>query len=266
MESLLRYPLKSGAPEHLDLAEVEPAGIVGDRRWMLIDASGEKVSARTDRALLRVHCALDSDGALFSVADRPALRVGIPGGAARDVTVCGEAATARDAGAEAARWFADLLARADVRLVYCHEPRDRALDPAYARPGDHTGYADGFPILLTTRASLQQVNAWIEDEEPGAAVPMARFRPNLVLDGEAPFAEEGWRTLRIGALELDLVKPCARCVLTTIDPDTLAGGKQPLRVLARHHRIGSRTIFGMNAVPRGGGTQVRVGDAVEVLS
>ncbi|WP_169925850.1 MOSC domain-containing protein [Serinibacter salmoneus] len=256
--SLHRYPLKSGAPEDLEVAEIEPAGIVGDRRWMVIDSAGEKVSARTDRALLRVRCALDAGGAVFAAPGCPTLRVSEPVGPTRGVTVWGEAASARDAGDQAAHWFADLLRREDVRLVHCHEPRDRVLDPEYTRPGDHTGYADGFPVLITTQASLAQVNAWIEAETPGCAVPMRRFRPNIVLDGDAPFAEERWRTLRIGEVEVDLVKPCGRCVLTTIDPATLAVGKQPLRALARHHRTGSRTNFGMNAVPRVPGDLVRL--------
>jgi uncharacterized protein YcbX len=152
------------------------------------------------------------------------------------------------------------------------------IDPEYAQPGESVSMADGYPLLLTTTGSLAELNARIAEDHPddpvkGAALPMERFRPNVVVAGTAPWAEDHWRRVRIGALEFRVVKPCGRCLVTTTDQETgVRRGPEPLRALGRHHRIGQKLVFGQNLIPvRPAGTDgdllgtLAVGDEVEVL-
>lgn len=262
--SLHRYPVKSTAPHDLRSAVVERAGLVGDRRWMVVDPDGAQITSRTDSRLLLVHAALAPDDALeLSAPGMATLAVGRPEGDAREVTVWDAPALGVDAGDAAAAWFGEVLRREGVRLVHCPDPTWRAVGAS-----DHTAYADAYPILLTSTASLARVNEWIAADERGSdadrvPVPMRRFRPNVVVSGSdrelAPFAEESWRRIVIGGVPMRVIGPCTRCALTTVDPDTLARGRQPLRALARHHRSGSATLFGVNLVPDGEG-------AIEVSS
>jgi hypothetical protein len=152
-----------------------------------------------------------------------------------------------DAGSD---WFARALGRA-VQLVCMPDDSERPVDPAYARAGDIVNFADGYPLLVVNRASL----------EPLGASDVRRFRPNLVVDGAPPWAEDEWRALRIGALTLRTPKPCARCTIPGVDPDTAAITKEPLRTLAKLRTRDHETYFGINAIPDGEGT-IAVGDEV----
>jgi hypothetical protein len=136
----------------------------------------------------------------------------------------------------------------------------RPVDPDYARSGDQVGFADGFPLLLITEASLQAFNT-----ELGMAIGSGRFRPNIVVAGNAPYAEDEWRHLRIGSIEFDVVKPCSRCVIPSLDP--LTAQRQPIvsKTLARTRRRGDAVYFGQNLIHRGLGS-IAVGDSVTVLA
>jgi uncharacterized protein YcbX len=140
------------------------------------------------------------------------------------------------------------------------EAIERPVSPRHGRPGDRVSFADGYPLLLTTDASLGALNDRLD-----RPVPMNRFRPNLVVDGETPFGEDGWALIRVGEVRLRVVKPCARCVVTTVDQETGEVGREPLRTLAtfRRHEDGG-VLFGQNVVHEGPGV-LRVGDDVEVL-
>jgi hypothetical protein len=183
---------------------------------------------------------------------------------------------ALDQGELAAGWFSDWL-RADVRLVHFAEGYLRRLNEAYAvNPDDHTGFADGYPILLASEASLEDLNARLE-----SPVPMNRFRPNLVVKGCEPFAEDAWDRICIGEtrvepgavlslskgqrVELAVVKPCARCLVTTIDKETLEKSKEPLKTLATYRRQARGVMFGQNVIPLNEG-RLEVGMNVEILS
>ncbi len=168
---------------------------------------------------------------------------------------------ALDAGDAAARWLSDWLEH-ELRLVHMDAVATRAVDPARSRAGDEVSFADGFPLLLISQAALDELNARL-----AAPVPMLRFRPNLVVAGSDAHAEDGWRRLRIGAIEFEAVKPCVRCVFTTVDPERGAFDPtgEPLKTL-KHYRRGEKGItFGMNLIARGSGS-LRLGDAVEVLT
>jgi uncharacterized protein YcbX len=135
----------------------------------------------------------------------------------------------------------------------------RPVDPDYAGPGHRVGFADGFPFLLISEASLDDLNARLAHP-----LPMARFRPNLVVGGCEAFAEDRWRRIRIGDLVLDLVKPCSRCIIPTIDIATGERDAEPLRTLMTYRRHDNRILFGQNLVHRGTGL-LRRGMSVEVI-
>lgn len=154
-----------------------------------------------------------------------------------------------------------------MRLVHLDDPATRRpLDPEYARPGETVSFADAYPLLLTTLASLDALNSLIArgerpDEGP---LPMNRFRPNVVVDGADAWAEDGWSRIAVGEATFRIAKPCGRCVVTTTDQDTAERGGEPLRTLGRHRRLDGKLVFGQNLVPESLGT-VRVGDPVRIL-
>jgi uncharacterized protein YcbX len=281
--SLHVHPVKGARALDLAHAAVLPWGLADDRRWMLVDADGRFLSQREEPRLGQVRASVAADGSLtVSHPDRPGeLRVPAPaadrGDPLAQVQVWAASFKAAEAGPEAHAWFSELLG-AELRLVRHDDPARREADPAYAGPGQPVSLADGYPLLLTTTASLRALNEDIAADHPGdpvrgAPVPMNRFRPNLVVDGTEPWAEDGWRRIRAGEVVLRVVKPCGRCVVTTLDQATGdRRGPEPLRALARHHRIGKDLVFGWNLVPERGtprpdGTlgTLRVGDPVEVL-
>ena len=178
------------------------------------------------------------------------------------MTVWGSTVLAAAAGPEGDAWFSAYLGRR-VRLVYLDDPTRRPVDPEYGRDGDVVSFADGYPLLLTSTGSLDELGRWLT-EDGGQPVPMTRFRPSVVVTGAPPWAEDRWRRIRIGAVEFRIVKPCGRCVVTTTDQITGERGPQPLKMLGRRRRFGQQLVFGQNMIPDGPGT-IRAGDPVEIL-
>jgi uncharacterized protein YcbX len=262
---LVVHPVKSLAPVPVASAAVEPWGLAGDRRWMLVDADGKMVSQREDPRLGQISATLPTPGTLLLAAPgQEPLAVAEPqDGPLLPVTLFGLAFEAVYAGDEAAAWFGKALG-ADLRLVHQDRADRRPLKVV-------TSLADGYPLLLTSTASLDALNALIAADHPddpvrGAPVPMGRFRSNMVVRGAEPWAETGWKRIRIGAVEFEVVQQCGRCVITTLDPATGARrGPEPLRALARHRRFGDDLAFGMQLAPVGPLGEVRVGDPVTVL-
>jgi uncharacterized protein len=268
VSSLARYPVKSCRGEELREAVVEPWGLAGDRRWMVTDPEGTFATARTLPRLVLVHPVLDAEGITLHAPGVASLRVPIPQvEGLEDVVVWRNSVKATFAGPEAAAWLSEFLGT-ELRLVHLDDPTRRPVDPEYGTPADRVSFADGYPLLLTTDASLAALNGWIAEGRHAAEgpVPMVRFRPNVVVSGTAPWAEDDWSLLRIGAARFRAVKPCGRCVLTTVDADTGVKGKEPLATLARHRRIGTMIVFGTNLIPDEPGATLRVGDEVEPLA
>ncbi|WMX48269.1 MOSC domain-containing protein [Streptomyces roseicoloratus] len=252
-------------------AEVEPWGLAGDRRWAVVDTAGKVVTQRQHARLALAAAALLPDGGIrLSGPGLEPLTVEVPRpSAARGtitVDVFGARVEAVPAGPAADAWFRAYL-DSEVRLVHMDDPsRRRPVDPDYALPGETVSFADGFPLLVTSSSSLDALNSLIAqgDHADEGPLPMNRFRPNVVVDGTAPWAEDGWRRLAIGDVVFRVARNCGRCVVTTTDQGTGERGKEPLRTLARHRRDGSRLIFGQNLVPEHRGV-IRVGDPVKVL-
>lgn len=267
-----RFPVKSCRGEMLDEGVVEPWGLQGDRRWMLVDDLGEAVTIRERGGMVLLHPALRGNGGLVvtdaSGPGLPPLSVDPPTGDDRTpVTLFhGPPFLAEVADPEAHEWFSKAVGE-PVRLVYADDPARRPANPAYAGPGVPMAFADGYPLHLATEQSLVDLNDRIlegplRDQGP---LPMARFRPNLVVSGAPAWAEDGWRRLRIGAGVYRSVKGCPRCAIPTTDELSAERGKEPTATLARFRRWDGAVWFGTNLVCETPGVTIRVGDEVEVL-
>lgn len=263
LSALYVYPVKSCAALAPASAQVEARGLAGDRRWLVVDAAGKFVTGRLYARMPLIHATPLPQGLRLEAPDMPPLEIAIPGADAprRRVEVWRSAVDALPAAAAADAWFSRFLG-AELSLVHMDEAAHRAVSPDYGRPGDEVSFADGYPQLLISAAALDALNARLA--EP---VDMRRFRPNLVVAGTAPHAEDDWKRIRIGAVEFDVVKPCTRCVFTTVDP--LRGQRnadgEPLKTLTGYRRTPAGVTFGQNLIPRGRGT-IALGDAVEVLA
>ena len=258
VSALYDHPIKSCAARRVSVLRLDGLGPVHDRRWMLIDARGDFVSQRTQPQLCLVHAVPVSGGLQVKTAGRAPLFAATPTEEGRTlrVQVWGDTCSALDAGNEAAMWFSDLLGL-DTRLVRQGAAHDRAIDPRYS--SGQVAYADGFPLLVTTAAAIQEI------AERGRRPPDARrFRPNIVIAGPRAFAEDRWRRIRVGSLEIDLVKPCSRCGVVNVDPDTGVSSPEQLRELAGWRRMDGKVMVGQNGL-HGAAGAVMTGDPVVVL-
>lgn len=251
------HPLKSAGALTVDRVEVDAFGPRNDRRWMAVGPDDLFLSQRRTAALARVGSRLEGDALTLHAAGLPTVRVPI-GRAPRRVRVWKDTVDALDCGDEAAEWLTAALGE-HARLVHIPDDAVRPLPPEYGLPGDRVAFSDAFPFLLLSRGSLDDLNARME-----TPLPVERFRPNLVIDGAEPYAEDRWRRIRVGDIVMDVVKPCARCLVTTTDQGTGERGKEPLRTLAGYRRRDGHVWFAQNAIHRERGT-LRVGDEVEVV-
>jgi uncharacterized protein len=260
LSGLYVYPIKSAGGISLEASEVDERGLRHDRRWMLVDEAGRFISQRRSPRMALIGVRIEPDLLLVDAPDMPSLEIPLapPQGELLLAQVWNDLVEVLTVGVEADRWFGEFLG-VRCKLVFLPDESVRPVDPDYGRTGDRGGLADGFPFLLASDASLADLNARME-----SPVPMNRFRPNLVVQGCEPFAEDGWRLIRIGEITLRVAKPCARCVITTVDQGTATTGKEPLRTLARFRRAGEGVLFGQNLIHEDMGT-LRVGDPVDVL-
>ena len=254
VEQLYVYPIKSCAGIAVGAARVTVRGLEHDRRWMVTDEQGAFLSQRTLAELQLVRVALDTGGLAVTREGQPPLSLPLlhADGARVAVDIWRDhvGAVRHDGGSA---WFSRVLGR-PVQLVCMPEDVRRPVDPAFARSGDLVSFADGFPLLVVNRASLCALG-----DVP--ATDVRRFRPNLVVAGAPAWAEDGWRTLAAGALTLRTPKPCARCTIPGVDPDTAVITREPLASLARLRTRDHQAWFGVNAIPDGEGT-LRVGDSI----
>ncbi|MFF8594236.1 MOSC domain-containing protein [Streptomyces sp. NPDC015220] len=268
LRSIHIHPVKAFRAVGLREAVVEPWGLAGDRRWALIDDGGKVVTQRQQPHLALAVAELVPGGGLrLSAPGRAPITVAVPRpGGTVTVDVFGTKVEGVPAD-DAAHAWCSAHAGADVRLVHMDEPGTRRpLDPDYALAGETVSFADGFPLLLTAHSSLDSLNSLIAegDRADEGPLPMNRFRPNVVVDGTAAWAEDDWRRVAIGEVTFRVAKTCGRCVVTTTDQDTAERGKEPLRTLGRHRRFGGSLVFGQNLVPESTGT-IRIGDPVTIL-
>ncbi|MBB2202515.1 MOSC domain-containing protein [Gluconacetobacter tumulisoli] len=256
------YPVKSLGVITVAEGWLGPCGLDDDRRWLVVDPDGGFLTQRQIARMALVAVGRQPGGLTLAMPGHSTLAVDVPPADAvrQPVRVWGDTVPAVDAGLAAADWLSAVLGR-PCRLVYLHDTSARPADPAYAPPGSTVGFADGFAALLATPESLAALN----DALP-APVPMDRFRPNIVISGATPWAEDEWRLVAIGQAVLRIVKPCSRCIMTTIDQQTarIPDPREPLQTLSRTRRAKGGVMFGQNAaVIRPG--RIAVGDPVMVM-
>jgi uncharacterized protein YcbX len=255
VSGLFIYPIKSCRGIAVDSADVVATGLAHDRQWLVVDPAGVFMTQRDWPAFARVQVSLRPGGLELAAAGMESLAVAEPAADAEplSVVIWRDRCEAIAAGPEAGEWFSALLGT-HCRLARMPSSTVRQVDLGYADPGDRVGFADGFPLLLISQGSLDQLNRRLE-----SPVPMDRFRPNIVVECCEPHAEDGWSRVRIGEVSFRVVKPCARCVVTTTDQASGERGREPLRTLATYRRVGGEVLFGQNLIHDGPGT-VRVGD------
>ena len=263
------YPVKSCAGIALQSADVQPRGLQFDRRWMLVHvATGKFLTARDAPKLLSLHTQPSNTGILLSAPDLPEIFAAIPSASdvLTDVSIWDDKLAARVCDSAVNEALSAWLGE-DVQLVFMATENVRLTDPRYAtEAGQSVSFADGFPLLLISQASLDGLNVRLS-AKGRSEIPMARFRPNLVVSGaNMAHAEDGWRKVRIGERQFAVVKPCVRCVLTTIDTTSLTRDPfgEPLKTLIEYRRGEKGVTFGMNLIPLDTGL-VRVGDGITVL-
>ncbi len=262
VSAIVRYPVKACAGHALKKASLDPYGIVGDRRWLVVDPHGRFLTQRNAPSLSRVTPELAGDGLTLSAPgmDRVAVQTDA-GGPTRDVRVWNDRCKGIDQGDDVAAWLSEYLGSA-YRLVRMGPDFRRPIKAAKATSvHDHVSYADGYPFLLTSEASLRELN-----RRMSASVPMDRFRPNLVISGTEPFEEDTWTLIQIGDVTFRVVKPCARCVVTTTDQTTGERGKEPLATLATFRGDSQGNVyFGQNLIHTPKRGEIAVGDALNIL-
>lgn len=260
LNALIVYPVKSLAGIIVSSWPVVQTGFQYDRQWMLVDTDGQFLSQRRLPAMALIKTQLDGQTLVLSASGQSDFHLPlVPAiGPVVACTVWEDACNARHVSDEADAWFSAVLQQ-DCRLVYLPDEEVRLVDPDYAVPSDRTAFSDGFPFLLVSENSLVALNT-----EMGQDMSMARFRPNLVVAGCEGYAEDTWRQIRIGDIGFRLPKPCSRCSIPTIDPDTAQTGKEPLTALNRTRKWQNKVYFGQNALHDQTGV-LKLGDVVTVL-
>lgn len=261
VSALYIYPIKACRGIEVQAFRLDALGPQLDRRFMLVDEQGTFITQRQEPRLSQVIPGLSPTALLVKAPGMQTLKLPLSlpdDGRVAEVKVWGYAGPALEASGEVHDWFSEWLQR-PCRLVYMPYAQLRQIDPQYAPEAAYTSFTDGFPELLLSQASVDDLA-----KRAQLKLSHARFRPNIVVSGCDSYAEDGWKQIRIGEVAFDVVKPCARCVVTTIDPDTSEAGKEPLATLASYRRQDGKVLFGQNCVHRELGT-IRVNDPVVIV-
>lgn len=263
--SLTIYPVKSLAGISLNSTKLEKRGFKYDREWMVVTEAGNFLTQRelAPMALIQTAILEHTLRLTMPLGDSIEVPLSIDTAASAkpiDVKVWKDSCKAIDQGEEAAGLLSRYLEK-KVRLVRMDPTFNRIVDQRYAdSPDNVVSFADGFPVLVISDESLAELNRRLE-----YPLPMNRFRPNITVGGSAPFAEDTWAEIAIDNVKLSLVKPCARCLITTIDQDTAEAAQEPLKTLSFFRKEQGKVMFGQNAIPQNNG-EIRIGDSVLVTT
>lgn len=254
------YPVKSLAGIQVQSWPVNKNGLMYDRKWMLIDDQQQFLSQRRLPKMALIKPRIEEDRLLLSAPGQRDLSIPLhpDKGDNIEVSIWRDNCIAKTVSEQANRWLSTFL-KAKCQLVYHPDDRQRPVDRRYALPSDQTAFSDGFPFLIVTENSLNALNAQLA--EP---VGINRFRPNLVIADCDAYAEDSWRRIRINDIEFRLPKPCSRCPIPNIDPETAISGDEPLATLSRLRKWENKIYFGQNAIHACTG-ELSVGDAVDIL-
>lgn len=259
LSAIHRYPIKSTAGSSLQRAQVEEEGIVGDRRFMVVKPDGTFLTARTHPQFQRVRAQFDGERLTVTHDVLPPVDVARQEFSGRpfDTQVWADPFTATATHTSLDDWFSE-AAGEPARLLWLGERSARYRETI----GVRVSFADGYPLLLISEASLEDLNARTD----GTHV-MEQFRPNLVATGTGPYAEDGWKRIRIGDVTFRVDAPCSRCAMVTVDPSRgeKRGDKEPLKTLANYRRgEKGKVYFGQNLVAENRG-EIGVNQSIEVL-
>jgi hypothetical protein len=259
ISQLFVYPIKSAKGIALDSMQLDQRGPLFDRHWMVIKENGMFQTQRQLPKMCMIETALDNGELTLSAPGMPELRVEPNhGGTAREVEIWKDRVEAQDCGDKVANWLSEYLGRS-LRLVEMPRSSRRLVDPEFAFQSETVGFADGFPLLLVSQASLDDFNRHLS-----VPIGMDRFRPNIVIEGCSPFAEDGWQAVQVGELSIRLAKPCSRCIIPSIDQQSGEKQKPVNQALLDHRRRDGKTFFGQNGLHSEAGT-ISVGDQVSVV-
>jgi uncharacterized protein YcbX len=257
------YPIKSCGQVPVDSVVVEPRGLAGDRRFMLVDDNGRFLTQRRHPRMALIQVAHTDRGFRLHAPGAHALELpaALPAGRERPVVVWQSELDATLAEDAINAWFSEFL-EFPAQLVFMADSHERRLKPDRGRSDDRLSFADGAPLLLISEASLADLNSRLTHP-----VSMQRFRPNLVVTTDTAFAEDEWQLIRIGEAEFEVSWACTRCVMTTVDPASgeKDSNREPLATLSSFRRVREGVVFGQNLIPRRLG-RVQVGDRVELLA
>jgi uncharacterized protein YcbX len=259
LSEIIIYPVKSLTGISVGTWPVITTGLLYDRKWMLIDTERQFLSQRKLPKMALIKTALTDTHLILSASGMESLLIPLfqTDGEMVNCKVWHDQCDARSVSLEADQWLSHFL-KIECRLVYQPDEMIRQVDPNYAYPTDNVAFSDGFPFLIISESSLALLN-----QEMQLNLSMSRFRPNLVISGCPGYAEDSWREISIGAIDFRLPKPCSRCSVPAIDPETAEIGKEPLTTLSRIRKWDNKIYFGQNALHNQRGF-LTIGDAVKV--
>lgn len=257
ISELYIHPLKSAAAISVDKVSIDSFGLESDRRWMLVDEKGIFLSQRQLPKMCLIKAEVFDSGLVVTVPNSDTMQVPITTRTNRQVEVWGDVCQSYDCGDEAANYLSEFL-QTKCRLVYFPDNEKRQIDLNYAKKGELTGFSDGFPLLMISQASLDDLNSRLD-----VPVSMTRFRPNIVLSGVDAFAEDSWGNIQVGGINLRVVKPCSRCSIPSVDPLTGLRSAEPVKTLRQYRMRDSKVFFGQNVIADSIGT-LEVGMSVVV--
>lgn len=250
------YPVKSLAGIPLDSSELDSMGLLYDRRWMIVSLEGKFITQRTNPSMALIKTAIEEGQLILSkegMDDYPVPKAGI-NSEIIDVTIWRDTLRVQRVSDATDSWVSEALG-IPCRLVYISDKVMRQCNLDYANEGDQTGFADAYPLLLISEASLQDLNDKLE-----IPVDMRRFRPNIVIDGCEPYAEDKMTSFTISNISMRGVKRCDRCTVPTVDPDTgERTSKEPIATLLTYRKWDNLVYFGMNVIHEISGN-IQVGD------
>lgn len=261
VSALYIYPIKSLGGIALDTALLTDRGLQHDRRWMLIDSDNRFLSQRENIQMALLKTALTNDGLVVTYTP-DGTSITIPylplNEELLDVTIWDDTCIAQLVSMEIDAWFTGKLGM-PARLVYMPDNSLRQTDLRYTNEGKITSFSDAYPMLIIGQASLDDLN----DRMP-EALPMDRFRPNIVFTGGKAYSEDTMKHIAVNGIDMHGVKLCARCIMTTVNQQTAKKGKEPLKTLAKYRLKSNKIYFGQNLVHSGSGV-ITVGDELTVL-
>jgi uncharacterized protein YcbX len=255
------YPIKSLGGIDLSEAKVEVSGFQYDRNWMLVDQKGNFLSQRKHPEMALLQVEILEKTLLVYHKSKPWERIEIPSTAKSGInlktTIWDDSLNALHVDKEVDKWFSAQL-KINCSLVKLDIDNKRFIDKTYQINNEYVSFADSMPFLIIGQASLDNLNSRLD--EP---LPMGRFRTNLVFSGAPPFAEDDWSHIQIGQVKFKVTKPCARCVMTTIDQETGTKGKEPLKTLSEFRKVDGKVLFGQNLIALNEGI-ISVGNTIEI--